>query len=251
MKISFIIPAYNEEKRLPKCLESIQKELATGHYDAEIIVANNVSTDRTKEVALTFPDVKVVDEQHKGIVWARRAGFLASSGDLIANVDADTMLPSGWLATVFTEFEKHPDLLALSGPFIYYDLPLYHRIFTKIFYFLAYILNYINHIFLGTASMLQGGNFILRRSALEKIGGYDTSIEFYGEDSDIGRRVSKIGKVKWTFALPMYTSGRRLAKEGIVTTGIRYAVNHIWITFTKKPFSQDYNDIRPEDGIKK
>jgi hypothetical protein len=92
--------------------------------------------------------------------------------------------------------------------------------------------------------MLQGGNFIVRRDALEKIGGYDVSLSFYGEDTDIARRLNKVGHVKFTFKLPALSSGRRLAKEGGLTTGLRYAINYFWITFFGKPFTKDYIDIR-------
>ena len=102
---------------------------------------------------------------------------------------------------------------------------------TKIYYFFALLVDLTIKIILGHRSMLQGGNFILRREALEKIGGFDTSIEFYGEDSDIGKRVGQVGKIKWTFKLPIYSSGRRLLEEGIVTTGLHYTINFFGIIF--------------------
>src|SRR4051812_20854522 len=100
MKISFVIPAYNEEHVIAKCIGSIQEELLNGKYDAEIIVANNASNDRTKEIALGFPGVRVVDEPRKGVRFARQTGYMASTGELIANIDADNMLPKGWLKKV-------------------------------------------------------------------------------------------------------------------------------------------------------
>ena len=94
MRLSFVVPAYNEEAYLPACLESILTQidpatsgLAPG--TCEIIVVNNASTDRTREVALRYPGVTVVDEPRKGLTFARQAGFAASTGDLIANVDSD------------------------------------------------------------------------------------------------------------------------------------------------------------------
>jgi len=97
--------------------------------------------------------------------------------------------------------------------------------------------------------MLQGGNFIVRRSAMEKIGGFDTSIEFYGEDTDVARRIQKVGRVLFTFDLPMYTSNRRFEGEGFVMTGIRYGINYFWTTIFKKPFSKKYNDFRSGEKI--
>jgi len=244
MKISFVIPAYNEETILPRCLNSIKQALSQGTYDAEIIVVNNASTDRTKEVASRIESVRVVDEPRKGLTRARQAGYAVSSGELIANVDADTMLTPNWLPTVMEEFAKNPKLVALSGPFIYYDLPLFVRVLVKIFYAFGYLFYFINQRILHAGAMLQGGNFIVRRTALEKISGYDTTIEFYGEDTDVATRISKVGTVKWTFHLPMFASGRRLQEEGFIKMGIKYAVNFFWTTYRGVPFTKEYTDVR-------
>lgn len=238
MRISFVIPAYNEEKNLPQCLASIERELAHTPCDAEVIVVNNASTDNTGEVARSHARVRVVDEPHKGLVCARHAGYTAATGDIIANIDADTMLPEGWLKQVLMEFERDRNLAALSGPHIYHDLSPFQRFLTRLFYAGGYLLHLFNHHILGTGAMLQGGNFIVRRTHFGQAGGFDTSIEFYGEDTDIARRISKVGKVKWTFALPIYASGRRLAKEGVFATGLRYAGNHLYMLVRGKPFTK-------------
>ena len=246
MRISFVIPAYNEEKRLPQCLEAIDCELARTACDAEVIVVNNASTDHTGEIARSYSWVRVVDEPLKGLVRARRAGFVASTGELVANIDSDTMLPEGWLATVLAEFRKDEHLAALSGPFIYYDLSVFQRALAKAFYIFGYLSYLVNHYIFRAGAMLQGGNFIVRRTYLERAGGFDTSIEFYGEDTDVARRISKVGKVKWTFKLPMYASGRRLKYEGIVVTGLRYAGNYFYVLVFGKPLTAAYTDIRKD-----
>jgi GT2 family glycosyltransferase len=94
--------------------------------------------------------------------------------------------------------------------------------------------------------MVQGGNFVLRREALEEIGGFNTAIAFYGEDTDIARRLNRVGKVKFTFDLKMYSSARRLKKEGMLTIAARYTINYLWTTFRKKPFTEEYIDIREQ-----
>ena len=241
-KITFSIPAYNEEKGIVECLESIVKETAKSPVPVEIIVVNNASTDRTKELALTVPGVRVVDEMRKGIVWARQAGFQASTGELIANIDADNRLTSNWLATVLKEF-KDQRVVAVSGPLYYYDLPWYQRFFTTIFYVGGIVADFFNGLF-GKRSMLQGGNYVVRRDALVAMGGYDTSIVFHGEDTDIGRRAAQIGKIRWTFKLPINSSGRRLAREGLIKTGWGYAINFFSVTYRGKPRTEAYEDIR-------
>ncbi|HVO28389.1 MAG TPA: glycosyltransferase family 2 protein [Candidatus Paceibacterota bacterium] len=249
MKLSFVIPAYNEENYIGDCLAAIiAQKRALPEYDIEIVVVNNASTDGTAAAVEKYPDVKLVNEPRKGIVFARRAGYLASTGDLIANVDADTRITPGWIGKVMTEFARDPRLVALSGPFIYYDAPRKIRISTRFFYYIGFGFYLINRFVFRIGSMLQGGNFVVRRHALEKIGGYDTTLSFYGEDTDIARRLNKVGHVKFTFKLPALSSGRRLAKEGGLTTGLRYAINYFWITFFKKPFTRDYIDIRLQNS---
>jgi cellulose synthase/poly-beta-1,6-N-acetylglucosamine synthase-like glycosyltransferase len=248
MKISFSIPAYNEEHRIARCLGSVQKEIVRAgmENECEIIVVNNASTDRTREITRQFPGVRVVDEPRKGLTFARQAGFEHSSGELVANVDSDTMLPPGWLDIAMREFERDPDLVALSGPFTYFDISPISRFWVKCFYGIGYATYLVNKHVLRAGAMLQGGNFIVRRDAMEKIGGFDTSIHFYGEDTDVARRLNKIGNVKWTFRLPTYASGRRLSHEGILKMGLRYALNYLWTTFAKKPWSEEYLDVRTD-----
>ncbi|MBI2004798.1 glycosyltransferase family 2 protein [Patescibacteria group bacterium] len=244
MKLSFVIPAYNEEALIARCLESVGRELARGSYDAEIIVINNASTDRTKEIVLSFPGVKVVDEPKKGLVQARHTGHSAAVGELEAHIDADTQLPLGWVDTVLDVFENNPHLVALSGPYIYKDLSLPKRALVKLFYAVGYLFYFVAHYVLHLGAMLQGGNYVVRREALDTIGGFDTRIAFYGEDTDIAKRLGQVGEVRWTWKLPMYTSGRRLAHEGIVRMGIRYAANFIWVSILDRPYTKGYTDVR-------
>ena len=259
MRLSFVVPAYNEEAYLPACLESILSQIdpATSGLasDAcEIIVVNNASTDRTREVALRYPGVTVVDEPRKGLTFARQAGFAASTGDLIANVDSDSRLTPGWVAKVLASFAEaeanrasHPDarpLAAFSGPLVYYDLTPQQRRLVHIFYMTAWTTYAINRYILRVGSMVQGGNFVVSRASLEAIGGFNTAISFYGEDTDIARRLNDVGEVRFTFDLKMSSSARRLKSEGMLTMAARYSINYLWTTFFKRPFTDTYVDIR-------
>ncbi|QHN05159.1 glycosyltransferase family 2 protein [Granulicella sp. WH15] len=246
MRLSFVIPAYNEESYLPDCLESILAQTRDLEGGVEIIVVNNASSDRTREVAASYPGVTVVDEPRKGLTYARQAGFGASSGELIANVDSDSRLTPGWVQTVLREFEADKKLVALSGPVVYYDLTPTQRVSVQLFYFLAFMVYVLNRYVLRAGSMVQGGNFVLRSSALESIGGFNLAISFYGEDTDIARRMNRLGKVEFTFGLKMFSSARRLKHEGMLTIAARYTINYFWTTFRKRPFTEEYIDIREE-----
>ncbi|MEK7218099.1 MAG: glycosyltransferase family A protein, partial [Patescibacteria group bacterium] len=120
MDISVIIPAYNEEKYIGGCIESI-----LAHKPAnlkEIIVVDNASTDRTAEAASSSPLVRVVREPKKGITWARQRGIREAKGDIIAFVDADSRVAKDWFDVINREFAANPSLACLSGPCTYYDL---------------------------------------------------------------------------------------------------------------------------------
>ena len=268
MRLSFVVPAYNEEAYLPACLDSICEQIRTlPAGTCEIIVVNNASTDRTREVALRYPGVTVVDEPRKGLTFARQAGFAASTGALIANVDADSRLTPHWVTNVLTTFaeaeantaakssaaaksntsarpEAHRPLAAFSGPLVYYDLTPRQRLLVHVFYMTAWTTYAINRYILRVGSMVQGGNFVVSRASLEAIGGFNTAISFYGEDTDIARRLNDVGEVRFTFDLKMSSSARRLKSEGMLTMAARYSINYLWTTFFKRPYTDTYIDIR-------
>ena len=89
-----------------------------------------------------------------------------------------------------------------------------------------------------------GGNVVIRRSALEKVGGYNTALKFYGDDTDTAVRLKKIGLVKFDYYFIVQSSGRRIIKQGAISSSFLYAINHIWMALFKKPFTHDYKEAR-------
>ncbi len=91
--LSIIIPAHNEEARLPPSLEKIDHFLKTQSFDAEVIVVENGSIDRTVEVAQAFaethPYVRVIEAAVRGKGLAVMVGMLAAHGDYRFICDAD------------------------------------------------------------------------------------------------------------------------------------------------------------------
>jgi len=242
--ISFVIPAFNEETLLAGCLAAIAAEIDRTRCRAEIIVVDNASTDATASVAGATPGVRVVFEPERGLVPARRAGCLAARGRLIANIDADTILPEGWLGRVFAEFARIPRLVGLSGPYIYYDSPARVRVAAAVFYRAAFANYLLIRFVIRAGSMMQGGNFVVRRDALLDSGWFDSGFRFYGEDTDLARRLSKLGAVKFTFRMIALSSGRRFAGEGLLRVGFVYTANFFWATFRKRPLTAHWDDFR-------
>ena len=141
-------------------------------------------------------------------------------------------------------FDNDPKLVALSGPYDYYDVPIHIRGLSRAFYGIGYATYAFNKHVLGVGSMVQGGNFVLSRAALLTAGGFDDTFQFYGEDTDIARRLNKLGNVVFTWKLMAKSSGRRLRGDGVVMTGIRYGTNYLWVTFFRKPFTNAWHDYR-------
>jgi len=237
MKISLIIPAYNEEKYLPACLESVFKN--RNESIGEVIVVDNGSTDGTAEVARKFTGVKVVSEPRKGLSWARQRGLLTAQGELLGYIDADCRMPAGWCEVVVKQFKKNPKLVCLSGMYKYYDLP---ALSGMVIGFLWRVFGGITYLF--TSYMVIGGNFVVRKTAMEAVGGFDTNIAFYGEDTDIARRLHTVGKVRFMFGFFIYTSARRWYTEGFFRTCYVYVMNYVWEAIFGRPYSMAYNDIR-------
>jgi cellulose synthase/poly-beta-1,6-N-acetylglucosamine synthase-like glycosyltransferase len=245
MTISFVIPAYNEERTIGRCLHSVLRESRRCGHDVEVIVVDNACTDCTAAIASSYPGVRVVREPRKGLLFARQAGFLASRGDLLACVDADTILTRGWIAHALRAFRRNPRLAALTGPYFYYDLSSVTQLFVILWYICSALLfGYIAQHLVRRSAMLQGGNYVVRRTALERIGGYDTSISFYGEDTDLANRIVTTGVVRFTFRFRLLASGRRLKKEGVIATGSRYAINGFSMFVHGRPATHRYTDIR-------
>lgn len=235
LSFSLIIPAYNEEKYIGACLEAALQN-AKDEFK-EIIVVDNASTDRTAEIAGSYPGVRVISESRKGVTRARQRGYEASSGDILVYVDADTRPPTGWMQQVKAIF-KDPRVAGISGPYLFYDLPPYTSILISSWNAATKVLSYF------TKAMLIGGNFAMRREVLEKIGGFDETIEFYGDDVDLARRARAHGKIRYSLRLTMPSSARRLKAQGFVRMGRIYAKNFFSVILSGRPSTTDYSDYR-------
>ncbi len=95
--LSIVIPAHNEERRLPRTLEQVFAFLDQQPYAAEVVVVENGSTDRTLQIAQGFaahhPQLRVIHSDGRGKGLAVRLGMLAASGDYCFMCDADLSMP--------------------------------------------------------------------------------------------------------------------------------------------------------------
>jgi len=237
MIISVIVCAHNEARYLPACLHSV---LAQSRIPDELLVVNNASTDETPLVASQIPHVRVVDEPRKGLVVARETGRRHARGDLLIYLDADCRAPLTWLERIERRFARDAALVALSGPYRYYDWDWTGRALIRAYDFtLAPATQLLVKHLLRIGTIFYGGNFAVRKEALERIGGFDTSIEFHGEDTNVGRRLFAIGKVGLFHDCYLYTSARRYVAMG------RGAVFRLYV----RNFTSELLHHRPKDTV--
>lgn len=236
MRISLVIPAYNEEGFIGDCLESVAP---LAEQFCEVIVVDNASADKTAEVASRYPFVSVVSEDTKGLTRARECGFRHSTGDIVAYIDADSRIYPAWPAYIRDVFTARPDAVSLSGPARYHDVNAWRRLILSGAWWISAPL-----IYRVTGYMIFGAAFAVRRSALEAIGGFNRSIEFYGEDTDLARRLHTQGKVLFHMNFYILTSARRFISEGILRANIVYGLNFLWPALFHRPFSTTHKDVR-------
>lgn len=103
-KVSVIIPAYNAEKYLEECLNSL---ISQTYGNIEIIVVDDGSGDRTQQILQTYGSIKTVRQSRKGVANARNTGMLEASGDYIMFVDSDDFVDADAVETLVGLLEKY------------------------------------------------------------------------------------------------------------------------------------------------
>ena len=202
--ISVVIPSFNEEERIERCLASlVRQDFPRNEY--EIIVVDGGSKDKTREIAEKYADVVFIQTSPK-VGGARNDGTLRASGDIIATTDADTILPPTWLSRIKRGFED-PKVVMLYGPV----KPIEATIKNRFYLFLANSFAHIGYL-TGTVLFTLGCNSVFRAEPFKKAGMYRVSDA--GDDLEIAHQMRKIGKVKFDRKLFVSFSMRRYDQFG-------------------------------------
>lgn len=110
MLLSIIIPAYNAEKYIDRCMSSVYKD-APSLDDFELVVVNDGSKDRTSEIfkdyCERYSNITLIDKENEGVSVARNMGIRAVKGDYVLFLDVDDELIEGSLAKLCTYLSEH------------------------------------------------------------------------------------------------------------------------------------------------
>jgi len=184
MRISIIIPAYNEERYLPKTLEAIRAAeeyfLTRGPHWVETIVVDNDSQDRTREIASTH-GCRVVTEMEHNIGKVRNAGAAQATGDVLVFVDADVKVPVQLLDSICRRMENTN---CVGGA-----VDVEHAPASRIVRFYLALWRWLGML----TGMAQGATQFCRRTNFFEIGGYDESV-YMGEDVEFYWKMKRYAK---------------------------------------------------------
>lgn len=230
-KLSLIIPAHNEEKYIGQTLTWATNQ---SFKDYEIIVVDNASTDNTVAICKKFEEVTVISEAKLGLLNAREAGRIAAKGEVVVYIDADTFIDYEFLGQVYGYFLCNPKVIGLGCPYDFYDGTPLFKFGVKVFFQYWKLVDWYSKI-RHKPSFMFGPSFAIKSTALERIGGFNTAIKFYGEDSDTTKRVGKIGRVDFLWKVVTHTSCRRYKRIGIFRTLGIYFINYISVMLFDKP----------------
>ena len=204
VKISVVVPAFNEEKLLGASLAEIQsaaQSFTTRGWGFELIVCDNNSTDRTSDIARAA-GAQVVFEPFNQIGRARNSGAAAATGDWIIFVDADSHPSAGLFAEV-------ADAIA-SGKFLAggSTVVLDEKIFT------ANLVTQGWNLTSRFKKWLAGSFIFIEAAAFRELGGFNPEI-FAAEELELSQRIKKIGaargkKITVLHRHPLKTSARKM-----------------------------------------
>lgn len=190
IEVSVVVSAHNEERLLERCLVSLMNQTFS-RESYEVVVVNNASTDKTKEIAQKYAN-EVVDEPRLGLLFARQTGFEAAQGKILIRTDADVVVPRDWVERAWNNFQNDPQIVALTG----FYFPDNDHILIVIISWISIFLRAFFYRLTGSIGWMTGCCSAFKKEIFDRSGGFDLSSDAVIEDQQgIGYKINKFGKV--------------------------------------------------------
>jgi GT2 family glycosyltransferase len=113
VSVSIVIATCNRPDDLRRCLTAVHAQVSARHVEV-VVVDNHPGTTPTPQVVREFPNVILIEEERRGLSYARNAGFSAATGDILVATDDDVTVPPGWLERLVAPFVR-PEVMAVTG----------------------------------------------------------------------------------------------------------------------------------------
>lgn len=204
MHLSIIIPAFNEERLIMHCLDSVAESLAANQkpgFTAEVIVVDNNSTDKTAELA-TQAGAKVVFEPINQIGRARNSGATVATGEWLLFVDADSLLNPGMMADILNMIESG-QYVGCGSVMHMPNLPWWGKAAIQLWTIFSVVFHWAS-----------GALVVCRADAFREVGGFNQEL-FAADEIDLSQLLKKWGRkhgLKFTILTrhPLVTSPRKV-----------------------------------------
>lgn len=113
VSVSVVIATYDRPEQLQQSLQSLQEQDSLHNIEI-VVVDNHPSSGLTPPIVAQYPEVVLVSEARQGLAYARNAGFVHSSGDILVATDDDVIMPTDWIEQLVQPFERS-DVAAVTG----------------------------------------------------------------------------------------------------------------------------------------
>lgn len=239
-KIGIIITAYNEEEYIGNCLDALNAQMMERDRYL-IVVVDNASSDRTGIIA-TEKGAVVIREEQKGIPYAFKAGMdymCAHDIAIVACTDADSQAPPYWLGNIQVQMERRTDVVGLTGPVYFYDIPM--RAIVNYLIHVSYLMMISISVLVGGFVQFIGSNMAFRLADYMRVGGINTKY-LISADVDLSKRMSKLGRILFDPQINTYVSARRFKKQPVKAL-YQYGRGFFSVVFNK-PTKIELDDIR-------
>lgn len=230
-EVSIVIPAYNEEKDILRMLASFAR--MQPDYKTELIVVNNNSKDRTKEI-LESLNVNVIDELRQGISYTRQTGLEQAKGKYLLNADGDSLYPAGWI-NCYVEALKDEKVTCVYGTYSFFPSATISRFELALYEGAARLplvlrkkkMNFFN---------VYGFNFAFRREDGLRAGGFNTQRQRWS-DGWMAMMLSQSGEVVNTTDVRarVWTSDRRIVIDGGIISAVKKRLKKETNRYTETP----------------
>lgn len=227
--VSIVIPAYNEQENILRALSSIASTVS--NYKIEVIVVDNNSTDRTKELVL-LSGARYLFEQKRGVKNARNRGLNAAKGRYIINADADTVYSPHWVNSLIDPLESNSNIAVTHGKFAFIPENGYGRVGFYLYEMIGDVYKKAQGIMKDKAMYVYGCSSAYRKEQGLLVDGYEHP-PGANEDGYLGLKLrNKFGSMKRVSAGKSYawTSGRNFVAEGTLLNRLFGKVKQITLS---------------------
>jgi len=232
--VSVIIPTWNEEKYLPRCLQSLVRQ--SHKLPFEIIVVDGGSTDQTMTIAEEYAD-EVLVENGRPVGAARNRGAEIAKGDILAFIDADTVASDLWAQEIVQFFRSNRSAVGVTGPTLPYDGETLDSVTYR--FWTIYLQKIL--LSMGMPHVI-GFNCAYRRKPFLQAGGFDENAVM-SEDILLAQKMRRFGSIMFDKRMFALTSARRFQTCGHAYITALYLFNGFSTLLLKKS-STNYPPIR-------